>query len=382
MINKLKNVIKEKIANTVDISNDEIKLVISTELLKSSEKNYIEYETRKKLEKEIYDEIIGYGKIEEFLNDVRVTEIMINGIQDVFIEKEGILEKTNITFTKVELDIIIQKIVSQVNKSINVSNPIVDARLKNGARVNIVMPPIALNGPIVTIRKFSKKILDGDDLIKKGSITLEIEELFKNIIKNKKNIFISGGTGSGKTTLLNVLSNYIDSSERIITIEDSAELQINKISNIVKLEARSNNIEGTGEITIRDLIRTSLRMRPDRIIVGEVRGKETFDMLQAMNTGHSGSLSTGHANSAKDMLTRLESMIIMNLEMPLEAIKRQIASAIDFIIHIARYENGERKVEEIVQILGYENGKYHIHKIYEYDCVKKTIKKIGDVLEK
>lgn len=380
MITKLKEEIKEKVASINDVTEEEIRLIISTELLKISEKNYIQIETRKELENEIYDEINGYGKIEMFLKDSKVTEVMINGIDDVFIEKGGKIEKTNIMFKRIELETIIQKIVSEVNKTINVSNPIVDARLKNGARVNIVMKPIALNGPIVTIRKFSKKILSAEDLIENQTITLEVDELFKWCVKNKKNIFISGGTGSGKTTLLNILSNYICEEDRVITIEDSAELQLKNIKNIVRLEARNSNFEGKGEITIRDLIKTSLRMRPDRIIVGEVRGGETFDMLQAMNTGHSG-ISTGHANSARDMLTRLESMVIMNFEMPLEAIKRQIASAIDLIVHVVRNANGERKVSEIIQILGYENGEYMLNKVYEFDCEKNQIKKVGNINE-
>ncbi|MCQ2910564.1 MAG: CpaF family protein [Clostridia bacterium] len=378
----VKSKIKNKITKLDDFNKDEIEYVINEEISKASLLTYIDKDKKEEIKNDILDEIIGYGKIEKFINDSDVSEIMINGINDIFIEKHGQIIQTNIHLTYAEIDNIIEKIASEVNKMISIARPILDARLKDGSRVNIVGKPVALNGPIVTIRKFSKELLSASDLINNGTITSEVGEFLKYIVKNKYNIFISGGTGSGKTTLLNIMSNFIGEDERVITIEDSAELKINHIKNLVSLETRDGNINGDNKISIRDLLITSLRMRPDRIIVGEVRGSETFDMLQAMNTGHEGSLSTGHANSSRDMLTRLESMVIMAYDLPLEAIKRQIASAIDIIIHISRNSEGNRKIVEISQISGYEDGHYVMNEIYKYDYNKNEIIKMGGLIAK
>lgn len=380
MIN-VKDEIDKRIPLLKSTTNNDIKYLINEEILKASEKTFIEDKKKEKIKNDLFNEIIGLGKIEPYLKDKSINEIMINGPENIFVEKNGEIVKTDLKLSSVELDNIIQKIVSKVNKNISFAKPIVDARLKDGSRVNIVNYPIALNGPIVTIRKFSKELLDIDDLINNGTLNNEVAMFLKYIVGKRYNIFISGGTGSGKTTLLNIISNFIDKNERIITIEDSAELKLKHIDNLISLEARDGNYENTSKITIRDLIVTSLRMRPDRIIVGEVRGNETFDMLQAMNTGHDGSLSTGHANSSKDMLTRLESMVIMSFDIPLDAIKRQIASAIEILIHISRDKNGKRKIVEINQILGYQNSGYVFNKLFEYNNVKKTLEKVNDLKE-
>jgi pilus assembly protein CpaF len=305
--------------------------------------------------------------LQELVDSEDVTEIMINGTDNIFVEKAGRIYEWEKHFdSKEKLENVIQQIVAKCNRVVNEASPIVDARLSNGSRVNIVLAPVALNGPIVTIRRFPKNPISMEDLLRFGSITKEaVEELQKWVIAGY-NIFISGGTGSGKTTFLNALSNYIPSSERVITIEDSAELQLQGIPNLVKLETRNANTEGAKPITIRDLIKSSLRMRPDRIIVGEVRGSEALDMLQALNTGHDGSLSTGHANSSRDMLSRLETMVLMGMDLPLEAVRRQIASGVDIIVHLGRLRDRSRRVIEIVEILGYENGEIITCPIYEF----------------
>ena len=279
---------------------------------------------------------------------------MINGHDNIFIEKNGVVQKLDVAFeSEKKLENVIISIVEKVNRTVNESVPIVDARLADGSRVNAVIPPIALDGPTLTIRKFPEKPYTMNDLIEKGSVTEEVAEVLRRMVIAKYNIFISGGTGSGKTTFLNALSNYIPKNARIITIEDSAELQIKGVPNIIRMESRNANAEGKGEITIRDLIKTSLRMRPDRIIVGEVRGPEALDMLQAMNTGHEGSLSTGHANSAKDMLSRLETMVILGSEIPLSAVRQQIGASIDIIIQLSRMRDNTRKTVEITEVKGY-----------------------------
>lgn len=292
---------------------------------------------------------------------------MVNGPDKIFIEQNGRLTESGLCFDSAEkLQNVIQQIVSDCNRVVNEASPIVDARLENGARVNVVLDPVALNGPIVTIRRFPDKPITMNDLVSSGSITEEVCEWLSRLVQAKYNIFISGGTGSGKTTFLNALSNYIPSEERIITIEDSAELQIKNIRNIVRMETRNANVEGCREITIRDLIKTSLRMRPDRIIVGEVRGGEAFDMMQCLNTGHDGSMSTGHANSSRDMLSRLENMILMGMEIPLDAIRQQIASGIDIIVHLGRLRDKTRKVMEIVEVRGFENGEIILSPLYHF----------------
>lgn len=317
--------------------------------------------------KELQNSIRGLDILEELLDDGDITEIMINGPSEIFIEKAGVISAYNGSFSSAErLSDIIQTIVSQANKRVNESSPIVDTRLPDGSRINVVLPPISVGGACVTIRKFPKEAITMDTLISFGSISSDAAEFLKILTRSGYNIFISGGTGSGKTTFLNALSDFIPKDERIITIEDSAELQIRGIKNLVRLECRQANTEGENEIAIRDLIRTSLRMRPDRIIVGEVRGAESFDMLQAMNTGHDGSLSTGHANSPADMLTRLEMMVLMAADMPLGAIRSQIASALDILVHLGRLPDGSRRVLEISEVCGVHSGSIVLSPLFVY----------------
>lgn len=318
----------------------------------------------------VYEAIRGLGVLGTIINDPEITEVMINGYKDIFIEKAGRLSELNEHFeSRRELEIIINKFVSQAGRQVNESEPIVDTRLEDGSRVNVVMPPVALNGPIVTIRRFPKEAMTVQKLIDYGSITPEVAEILKLLVECKYNVFVSGGTGSGKTTFLNALSNFIPGDERVITIEDSAELQIKNIRNLVRLETKNAGPDGKGAITIRDLIKSALRMRPERIVVGEVRGAEALDMLQAMNTGHDGSLSTGHANSTYDMLSRLETMVLQGADgLPLEAIRQQIASAIDIIIHLSRLRDKSRKTVEIVEVLNYDTEKRRIiiNPLYEF----------------
>lgn len=330
---------------------------------------YLSINEQVNLIEKIYSSIRGLGLLDGIIKDDDITEVMINGHENIFIEKNGVLQKLDEHFeSERRLEDVIQKIVGMAGREVNQANPIVDTRLPDGSRVNVVLPPISLSGPIVTIRKFSKVPMTMEQLIKYGSITHEIAEILRYLIKAKYNIFVSGGTGSGKTTFLNALSNYIPHEERIITIEDSAELQITAVDNLVGLETRNSNASGAGAITIRDLIKSSLRMRPERIIVGEVRGPEALDMLQAMNTGHDGSLSTGHANSCEDMLSRLETMVLTGAEgLPLEAIRQQIASSLDIIIHLSRLRDHSRKTMEITEVLGYENGKIILNPIYKFE---------------
>lgn len=304
----------------------------------------------------VYESIRGLGVLGQIIGDSEITEVMINGFDHIFVEKAGRLTMLENHFeSKQELETVITKFVSQAGRAVNESEPIVDTHLEDGSRVNVVMPPVALNGPIVTIRRFPKEAMTVEKLIQYGSITQEVAEVLRLLVTARYNIFVSGGTGSGKTTFLNALSNFIPKDERIITIEDSAELQIRQVDNLVRLETRNAGPDGKGAITIRDLIKSALRMRPDRIIVGEVRGAEALDMLQAMNTGHDGSLSTGHANSTVDMLRRLETMVLQGAEgLPLEAIRQQIASAVDVVIHLSRLRDKSRKTMEIVEILGYD----------------------------
>ena len=310
----------------------------------------------------VFESIRGLGVLGQIIDDPDVTEVMINGYESIFIEKAGRLFKLDSRFeSRRELEIIITKFVSRAGRVVNESEPIVDTRLEDGSRVNVVMAPVALNGPIVTIRRFPKEAMTVQKLIEYGSITPEVAEIVRDLVIAKYNIFVSGGTGSGKTTFLNALSNFIPRDERIMTIEDSAELQIKNVDNLVRLETRNAGPDGSGAITIRDLIKSALRMRPERIVVGEVRGAEALDMLQAMNTGHDGSLSTGHANSTFDMLSRLETMVLQGADgLPLEAIRQQIASAVDIIIHLSRLRDKSRRTMEIVEVLGYDSEKRQI----------------------
>lgn len=323
----------------------------------------------------VFESIRGLGILDEIMRDPDITEIMINGYDSIFIEKAGEQYRLNQTFeSTADLSRIITLFVQRAGRSVSESNPIVDTRLADGSRVNVVMPPVALNGPIVTIRRFPKVPMTVEKLIQVGSITPEVADLLEMLVRARYNIFVSGGTGSGKTTFLNALSNFIPKTDRIITIEDSAELQIKSIPNIVKLETKVSTNKDTKEITIQDLIKSSLRMRPDRIVVGEVRGAEAIDMLQAMNTGHDGSLSTGHANSARDMLSRLETMVLRGADLPLEAIRQQIGSAVDIIIQLSRLRDHTRKTVEITEVLdyNYKTGQIMLNPIYKFTESEKT----------
>lgn len=335
---------------------------------------YCPIKQRVSIVQQVYSSIRGFGLLDSIINDDAITEVMINGPDNIFIERGGRLSKLDKKFeSQRRLEDVIQRIVGLAGREVNQANPICDTRLPDGSRVNVVLPPIALCGPTLTIRKFSKTPMTIEKLIEYGSLTQEIADKLEILVKAKYNIFISGGTGSGKTTFLNALSNYIPKDERVITIEDSAELQITGIDNLVSLETRNANASGAGKITIRDLIKSSLRMRPERIVVGEVRGGEALDMLQAMNTGHDGSLSTGHANSTEDMLSRLETMVLQGAAgLPLEAIRQQIASAVDIIIHLSRLRDKSRKTMEITEVVGYENGKIILNPLYVFEEDEKS----------
>lgn len=330
---------------------------------------YCSIEQRLSIIQQVYSSIRGFGLLDSIISDDTITEVMINGPENVFIEQNGRLFKLDKQFeSQRRLEDVIQRIVGLAGREVNQANPICDTRLPDGSRVNVVLPPIALCGPTLTIRKFSKTPMTIEKLIAYGSITQEIADILELFVKAKYNIFIAGGTGSGKTTFLNALSNYIPKDERVITIEDSAELQITGVENLVSLETRNANASGAGQITIRDLIKSSLRMRPERIVVGEVRGGEALDMLQAMNTGHDGSLSTGHANSTEDMLSRLETMVLQGAAgLPLEAIRQQIASAVDIIIYLSRLRDKSRKTMEITEVLGYENGRIILNPLFLFE---------------
>jgi len=315
----------------------------------------------------LYHAFRGLDMLQPLLDDPTVTEIMINGHEEIFIERQGKVARYGAAFeSKERLEHIIQHVVGSVNRVVNESVPIVDARLPDGSRIHVVLPPVALKGPTVTIRKFPERPLMMDDLIEAGSITREASDMLATLVKARYNIFVSGGTGTGKTTFLNALSQHIPEGERVVTIEDSAELQIRGVANLVALETRNANTEGKGEVTVRALIRASLRMRPDRIIVGEVRGGEALDMLQAMNTGHDGALSTGHGNSPKDMLARLETMALSAAELPIAAIRGQLAAGIDVLVHLSRLRDGTRRVTEIAQMIGVEDGELKLGALYRF----------------
>ncbi|MBS6727689.1 MAG: CpaF family protein [Lachnospiraceae bacterium oral taxon 082] len=363
---------REYISKYFDLSrlrDDELYVKLEKLVSEQLGEVYVPIQERVNLTDELYSSIRGLGLLDMIIKDDDITEVMINGTDEIFIEKSGKIQRLNQSFdSQRKLEDIIQRIVGRAGREVNQSNPIVDTRLPDGSRVSVVLPPVALKGPTLTIRKFSKIPMTVEQLIKYKSITPQIAKVLETLVKAKYNIFISGGTGSGKTTFLNALSNYIPNTERVITIEDSAELQIVGIDNLVKLETRNSNSSGKGSITIRDLIKTSLRMRPERIIVGEVRGAEALDMLQAMNTGHDGSLSTGHANSTVDMLSRLETMVLMGAEgLPLEAIRQQIASAVDIIIHLSRLRDHSRKTMEITEVVGLKDGEIELNPLYVFE---------------
>jgi pilus assembly protein CpaF len=330
-------------------------------------------EDRERLASEISDDVLGHGPLERLLNDDSVTEVMVNGPDEVWVERQGRLYETNVRFTdESHLRRIINKIVAQVGRRVDESSPLVDARLPDGSRVNAIIPPLSLSGPIVTIRKFSKRRLDLNDMIRLGTLTTETVEFLTRCVEAELNILISGGTGSGKTTLLNALSTAIPDEDRILTIEDAAELRLNQ-RHVLRLEARPKNIEGEGEVTIRDLVRNSLRMRPDRIIVGEVRGAEALDMLQAMNTGHDGSLCTVHANAPRDALSRIETMVMMaGYELPIKAIRSQVSSALDLVVHLERLEDGTRRVTAITEVQRMESDVVTMQDIFEFKLEQVT----------
>ena len=366
---RIKNEVVSQMDLSLDLSGEDIRSLISNSMRKISKERAISLSDRKKVEGIVFNSLRKMDVLQELIEDDSITEIMIDGPNRIFIEKDGKLTKSTMMFPGNEklLDVV-QQIVGEQNRIVNESSPIVDTRLSDGSRVNIVLPPIAIDGAAVTIRKFPKDPCTIEQLMSISSLSEELAEFFKILVVAGYNIFVSGGTGSGKTTFLNVLSNFIPKDERIITIEDSAELQIKGVENLVRLESRNATMEGLLEISIRDLIRSALRMRPDRIIVGECRGAESLDMLQAMNTGHDGSLSTGHANSCKDILSRLETMTLMgSVDLPLAAIRSQIASGIDIIVQLSRLRDRSRKVVEVVELDGIKDGEIQLNTLYKFE---------------
>ena len=361
----------EQVLSRIDLTNEqtdeELLEIIHSVLEENSRRQFIPLKEKAALGKELFNAFRKLDILQELIEDDSITEIMINGTENIFLERDGRIFVSDKKFmSRRKLEDVIQQMVADCNRIVNEASPIVDARLADGSRVNVVLPPAAINGPIVTIRKFPKHRITMQQLLEYESISQEAAEFLIRLVRAGYNIFISGGTGSGKTTFLNALSDFIPKTERIVTIEDNAELQIMELPNLVRLEARNANVEGNGEISIRDLIRTSLRMRPDRIIVGEVRGKEAADMLQAFNTGHDGSLSTGHANNPRDMLSRLQMMVLMGMDIPLTAVQRQIAAGIDIMVHLGRLRDKSRKVLEIVEVLGYEKDEIRIQSLFSF----------------
>lgn len=380
----------EKMDMTCDMEDEELQELIHEVLEEASKETFIPLQEKIQISRELFNAFRKLDILQELIEDDEITEIMINGTEHIFLEKSGrIFESDRRFVSAAKLEDVIQQIVAGANRYVNEASPIVDARLEDGSRVNVVLRPVALNGPIMTIRKFPKEAVTMRQLIDWGSISQEVTGFLKILVESKYNIFVSGGTGSGKTTFLNALSDYIPKDERIITIEDNAELQIKGVSNLVRLEARNANLEGEGAVTIRDLIKSALRMRPDRIIVGEVRGDETVDMISsAMLNGHSGSMSTGHANNPLDMLHRLETMMLMGIDLPLAAIQKQIASALDIIIHLGRLRDKSRKVLEITEVLGYEEGRIQLQTLYKFQeegmedgKIKGTLMKENEIVQ-
>ncbi|WP_423243440.1 CpaF family protein [Clostridium transplantifaecale] len=371
----------------MQVEDEELREMIDSAVLKEAEETYLTLKARLRLKKELFDSFRRLDILQELVDDPEITEIMVNGADHIFVEKGGRISRSDRTFDSAEqLEDLIQQIVSRVNRTVNLSSPIADARLEDGSRVHVVLAPVAIDGPVLTIRKFPEPITM-DKLIGLGSITREGAQFLKTAVRSGYNIFVSGGTGSGKTTFLNALSEFIPEDERIITIEDSAELQIRHIPNLVRLETRVENRDGSREISVRDLIKASLRMRPDRILVGEVRGAEALEMLQAMNTGHDGSLSTGHGNSPKDMITRLETMVLMAADLPLAAVRNQIASAVELMVHVGRLRDKSRKVLEISEVTGCEEGQVILEPIFTFreregkdrKRVEGTLEKVGEL---
>ncbi len=365
VIMEIQEVILQKLDINSSISDQTILSLIEESVLRFAHTVYLSMDEKKEVIQRTFYAIRKLDVLQEILEDQEITEIMVNGPDQIFIEKQGRIEPYPKKFlSKEKLEDVIQQIVGKVNRTVNESSPIVDVRLQDGSRVNVVLPPVAINGPIVTIRKFPADPITMEYLVSIQSITMQAAEFLKKLVQAKYNIFISGGTGSGKTTFLNALSAYIPKEERIITIEDSAELQIQNIPNLVRLEVRNANLEGKNEVTIRDLIRSALRMRPDRIILGEVRDAAAYDLLSVMNTGHDGSLSTGHANSPKDMLKRLEALVLTAVDIPLLAVRSQIASAIDIVVQLGRLRDRSRKVLEIDEMIGMDGTEIIMRPLY------------------
>jgi len=373
---------------TRETGEEELQEIILTVIEEAAEEEFLPLSEKIRISRELFNAFRRLDILQDLIEDDSITEIMVNGTENIFYEKGGRLYRTDRHFISEErLCDVIQQIVGETNRYVNESSPVVDARLRDGSRVNVVLKPVAVNGPIMTIRKFPSEAITMEQLIRMGSLTREAAEFIRQLVEAKYNIFVSGGTGAGKTTFLNAMSDYIPKEERIITIEDNAELQIQGVDNLVRLEARGANLEGEGAVTIRDLIRSALRMRPDRIIVGEVRGEETVDMISsAMLNGHSGSMSTGHANNPADMLHRLETMMMMGIDLPLQAIQRQIASALDIIVHIGRLRDRSRRVMQIAETDGTEDGRIRTRSLYvfreegmEDEKIKGSLMKVNDL---
>lgn len=373
---------------TRETGEEELQEIILSVLEEAEAEEFMPLSEKIRISRELFNAFRRLDILQDLIEDESVTEIMVNGTENIFYEKGGRLYRTDRRFLSEDrLNDVIQQIVGETNRYVNESSPVVDARLQDGSRVNVVLKPVAVNGPIMTIRKFPSEAITMDQLVRMGSLTEEAAEFIRRLVESKYNIFVSGGTGAGKTTFLNAMSDYIPKEERIITIEDNAELQIQGVENLVRLEARGANLEGEGAVTIRDLIRSALRMRPDRIIVGEVRGEETVDMISsAMLNGHSGSMSTGHANNPADMLHRLETMMMMGIDLSLQAIQRQIASALDIIIHLGRLRDKSRRVLQIEEVLDCSDGRIRTGTLYEFreegtenEKIKGSLVKAGEI---
>lgn len=371
----------------MQLEDEELQEMIDAAVAGEAERSYLPLKSRLRLKKELFDSFRRLDILQELVDDPDITEIMVNGKDHIFIEKKGRLSRWDKAFDSAEqLEDLIQQIVSRVNRTVNLSSPIADVRLEDGSRVHVVLAPVAVDGPVLTIRKFPEPVTM-DKLIRLGSISREAAVFLRTAVRAGYNIFVSGGTGSGKTTFLNALSEFIPEDERVITIEDSAELQIRHVPNLVRLETRVENRDGSREISMRDLIRASLRMRPDRILVGEVRGAEALEMLQAMNTGHDGSISTGHGNSPRDMVTRLETMVLMAADLPLAAVRNQIASALELMVHLGRMRDKSRKVLEIAEVIGCENGEVRLEPLFTFrekqardrQWVEGSLEKVGEL---
>lgn len=393
LLRRLREQIRTDLQGMCQIGDEELYACIDQAIAREGEHQYLPLARKLELKHRLYDAFRRLDILQELVDDPEITEIMVNGKDHIFVERHGRISRWEHGFEEEEqLEDLIQQIVSRINRVVNVSHPIVDARLEDGSRVHVVLPPVALDGPVVTIRKFPEPITV-PKLIELGSLSEEAADFLKKLVRSGYNLFISGGTGSGKTTFLNAMSGFIPETERVITIEDSAELQIRQIPNLVRMETRNANGEGEGAIEISDLIRAALRMRPDRLVIGEVRGKECLDMLQALNTGHSGSLSTGHGNSPKDMLSRMETMALMGADIPLPAVRSQIASAIDILIHLGRLRDKSRRVLQIVEVGDYVDGEIRLNPLFcfredeedgkrgkEEKIVRGQLRKVGTLL--